>query len=272
MQHKRRKKLDYNFQRMCFFWGTLAICLILQKIFPFRKIPLVKIRFLINISLHLLNTFLVYIAVPFSLAQISQFSMTHNWDLLSLSNFPYWSQLLVLLFLFDMTIYWQHRFFHRIPILWRLHAVHHSDPELSTSSAVRFHPIEIILSFLIKAALVVLFAPPTEFIFIFETTLNSSALFHHTNIMLPSKLDQLLRRIIITPSIHLVHHSTYQPETDSNFGFFLSIWDVVFGTRTTKKRSHLEEMKIGLDEYNQINTENFISLLKAPFLIKFKKN
>ena len=109
---QRRKNWTTIFQQMCFFFflRTLAICLILQKIFPFRKIPLVKIRFLINISLHLVNTFLVYIAIALLVGSDQSVFYDSNWDLFSLSNFPYWSQLL-LLFLFDMTIYWQHRFF-----------------------------------------------------------------------------------------------------------------------------------------------------------------
>jgi sterol desaturase/sphingolipid hydroxylase (fatty acid hydroxylase superfamily) len=177
-----------------------------------------------------------------------------------------WLSVPVSVLLLDCLIYWQHRLFHRVPMFLRIHKVHHADPHLDASTGLRFHPIEIALSLIVKIAAVLLLGAPILVILIFEALLNATSIFNHANIKLPVKLDKLLKTLIVTQAMHRIHHSQVVRETNNNFGFNLSIWDKVFGSYTEEAKNGDDGIKLGLKEYSspQTNT-SLIALLLMPF-------
>jgi sterol desaturase/sphingolipid hydroxylase (fatty acid hydroxylase superfamily) len=166
--------------------------------------------------------------------------------------------------LLDMLIYFQHRVFHAVPFLWRLHRVHHADPELDASSGLRFHPVEILLSMAIKMAAVVALGAPAEAVLVFEVLLNATSLFNHANLALPAWLDGALRLVLVTPDMHRVHHSEVQAETDSDFGFCLSCWDRLFGTYRAEPAAGQLGMVIGVVEFRADQEQRLDRLLTQP--------
>ena len=155
----------------------------------------------------------------------------------------------------DFAIWAQHVFTHKIPILWRMHQVHHTDIEMDVTTAIRFHPAEIAISMLLKIGLVYLLGPSVWAVIIFEILLNGAALFNHANIKLPAPLDSILRKIIVTPDMHRIHHSSNREEHDSNYGFALSIWDRIFGTYRQEPVDGHNAMTIGLQWQNESPTK-----------------
>jgi len=161
--------------------------------------------------------------------------------------------------------YFQHRVFHAVPVLWRLHRVHHADPELDASSGLRFHPLEILLSMAIKMAAVVALGAPAEAVLVFEVLLNATSLFNHANLALPAWLDGALRLVLVTPDMHRVHHSELREETDSDFGFCLSCWDRLFGTYRAEPAAGQLGMVIGVVEFRADQEQRLDRLLAQPF-------
>ena len=165
----------------------------------------------------------------------------------------------------DFAIYWQHRAFHRVPWFWRMHRVHHSDTGFDTTTGVRFHPAEIVLSLAWKLVVVVALGAPAAGVVAFEVLLSVSSLFNHGNVRLPSGLDRRLRRIIVTPDMHRVHHSSRVEETDSNFGFNLALWDRVFASYRAQPAAGHAGMEIGLEQFRDAASQRFTALLAQPF-------
>jgi sterol desaturase/sphingolipid hydroxylase (fatty acid hydroxylase superfamily) len=169
--------------------------------------------------------------------------------------------------LLDLIIYLQHVMVHAVPALWRLHRVHHADPDFDVTTGARFHPLEIILSMLIKFATIIVLGPPVVAIVIFEVLLNGMAMFNHSNVRLYPAIDRLLRLAIVTPDMHRVHHSVEDDEANSNFGFNLSLWDRVFGTYRQQPRAGHEGMTIGIHKYNQPGQVSWLpGMLWLPFV------
>ena len=166
----------------------------------------------------------------------------------------------------DFIIYWQHVIFHRVPILWRLHRVHHSDDFLDVSSALRFHPIEILLSYGIKFFFIFLLGASSSGVLIFEIILNGCAIFNHSNIYLPRAVDQTLRKFLVTPDFHRIHHSVVREETDSNFGFNISLWDYLFKTYRTRGFEEDENYEIGVPTIRNEKKHWLHKLLWQPFV------
>lgn len=164
----------------------------------------------------------------------------------------------------DLAIYFQHRVFHAVPVLWRLHRLHHSDVEFDFSTALRFHPLEILLSMVIKFALIIAIGAPIAAVIVFEVVLNATAVFNHANVRLPPALDRVLRWIVVTPDMHRVHHSVFREETDSNFGFNVPWWDRLFGTYRALPRDGHETMRIGLSAFRDPRDQRLSALLLQP--------
>ncbi len=152
--------------------------------------------------------------------------------------------------------------------MWKLHSIHHTDIEFDTTTAGRFHTLEIIFSYIVKAFFVILFGLNAESIIVFEIILNFSALFNHSNFMLPPKIDNVLKYFIVTPSIHRIHHSIYNNEMNSNFGFSVPFWDQIFSSFTTSSKENQRTMRIGLEKFRSPKDQQFFSLLLQPFLKK----
>lgn len=170
----------------------------------------------------------------------------HGWGLLNIIALPFWAEVLLAILILDFAIWLQHLVFHKVPILWRLHRVHHADRDIDVTTALRFHPVEIAASMLIKIGVVYLIGAPVLGIILFEIILNGSAMFNHANMRLPLWLDRKLRLVLVTPDMHRVHHSDLRHEVDSNYGFALSIWDRMFRTYVAQPEKGHDGMTIGL--------------------------
>lgn len=180
-------------------------------------------------------------------------------------DWPIWLEIVATLIILDLLIYWQHVISHRIPLLWRLHRVHHSDRDFDVTTAVRFHPIEIALSMLLKLGAIYLLGAPAVAVILFEAILNGAAMFNHSNIKIPKRVERVLRWVIVTPDMHRVHHSIDQRETDANFGFNLPWWDRVFGTYVDQPAKGHDGMTIGLEEHQDDRPTKIGWTLAFPF-------
>lgn len=172
---------------------------------------------------------------------------TNGWGIFNALDWPVWIEVLLAVMLFDFAIWAQHLVTHKVPILWRLHRVHHADTDFDVTTAIRFHPVEIALSMLLKIGLVYLLGPAAIAVVLFEIILNGTAMFNHSNLKLPLPLDAMLRKVLVTPDMHRVHHSVHRHEHDSNYGFSLSVWDRMFGTYIAQPEAGHEGMTIGLE-------------------------
>jgi len=226
--------------RLIFFVGTLTIIALWEIIAPRRILNENKLnRWSTNLILVVINTAMVRFFLPFLPAGLSLIAQDRGWGILNIMTMPLWINILLAFIAFDFIIYLQHMLFHFLPVLWRLHRMHHTDLDIDVTTGNRFHPIEIIISSGIKLAAVILIGPPSVAIVAFEIALNSSSQFNHGNIRIPDKLDQWLRHIIVTPDMHRVHHSVILYETNSNFGFNLPWWDRLCGTyRQQTEKGH----------------------------------
>jgi sterol desaturase/sphingolipid hydroxylase (fatty acid hydroxylase superfamily) len=165
----------------------------------------------------------------------------------------------------DLAVWFEHWASHRIPILWRIHRMHHADTGFDLTTALRFHPLEIVLSMVWKAAIVVALGVPVLAVLVFEIVLNGMAMFNHANARLPLGLDRVLRRVVVTPDMHRVHHSSIPSETDSNYGFNFPFWDRLFGTYNDQPRLGHDGMEIGLAAYRDGSPANLLWALALPF-------
>ena len=254
--------------RLGFFLGLFALIALWEWIKPRRQQNARRVsRWANNLGLVVVATLLVRLVVPMGLAVIAFQVQAAGWGLFNHLTLSLWLEIVLALVLLDLAIYWQHRMFHQVPVLWRLHRVHHSDLAFDVSTAVRFHPLEILLSIFIKGLLVLMLGIPATAIIIFEVILNGVALFNHGNIRLPKGLDGVLRSVLVTPDMHRVHHSNIPSETNSNYGFNLSIWDKIFGSHTAQPQKGHQHINIGLKEYStQQQSNDFMALLKMPFM------
>lgn len=218
-----------------------------------------------NVGLVALDTTVVRILFPAAAVGAAVFAGARGWGLLNQFATPGWIELLVAVVLLDLLIYGQHVLFHRVPVLWRLHRVHHSDSVMDVTTGLRFHPVEIVLSMVVKiAAVVVLGASPLA-VLLFEILLNASAMFTHANARLPLGLDAVVRRVFVTPDMHRVHHSDVPRETHSNFGFNLAIWDRLFGTYRAQPAAGHGGMTIGVAELRDPSEARLDRMLTQPF-------
>jgi sterol desaturase/sphingolipid hydroxylase (fatty acid hydroxylase superfamily) len=165
----------------------------------------------------------------------------------------------------DFVIYLQHRMFHVVPLFWRVHMVHHTDQDIDVTTAVRFHPLEIILSLLIKFAAVAAIGAPPLSVLIFEIMLNGAAMFNHGNVRIPLFFDRIIRMVLVTPDMHRVHHSVIARETNSNYGFSFPWWDRMLGTYKAQPQEGHDQMKIGLNGYHDDRSLKLSALLTMPF-------
>ena len=222
-------------------------------------------RWLGNLSLVFLDTLVVRLLFPTAALGMALMVKDLGWGVLNVVSAPYWAAVLISVVVLDLAIYLQHVMFHALPALWRLHMVHHADLDLDVTSGSRFHPIEIVLSMLIKLVVISVLGPPLLAVLIFEVVLNALAMFNHANARIPLPLDRVLRWIIVTPDMHRVHHSVEKPEHNTNFGFNLSCWDRVLGTYKDQPEKGHEGMTIGLKSFRERSWQSLPRLLSMPF-------
>ncbi|GAM63685.1 possible sterol desaturase [Vibrio ishigakensis] len=211
------------------------------------------------------NSIVLQLTLPLLALEAALWAQTQQVGLLHMIELPIGLAVIVSLLAMDMIIYWQHRLFHTIPMLWALHKTHHSDQDIDVTTGARFHPIEIWLSMVIKIATVVILGVPPVAVIAFEIILNASAMFNHSNMRIPYAVDAWVRKILVTPDMHRVHHSTIRAETDSNYGFCLAIWDRSFGSYIEQpKLGHLD-MDIGIHQFRRPNEQRLDKILTQPF-------
>jgi sterol desaturase/sphingolipid hydroxylase (fatty acid hydroxylase superfamily) len=218
-----------------------------------------------NLGIVVLDALLVRLLIPIAAVGMAVLAAQRGWGLLNITPWPAWLEALVGFLALDLAIYAQHVAFHKVPLLWRLHRMHHADLDIDVSTGLRFHPIEIVLSMLIKIAIVVLVGVPAVAVVAFEVVLNATSMFNHSNAAMPVWLDRLVRLIVVTPDMHRVHHSVLRHETDSNFGFNLPWWDRVFGTYRSQPQAGHERMTIGLPIFRDPQELRLDRLITQPF-------
>lgn len=218
-----------------------------------------------NIGIVIVDTLVVRIFFPAAAVGVALLAEANGWGLLNWIEVPAWLSVGAAIILLDLVIYAQHVLFHWAPPLWRLHRVHHADLDVDVTTGLRFHPLEILLSMVIKLGAVVALGAPALGVMIFEILLNATSMFSHSNIRLPFRLDRRLRAILVTPDMHRVHHSIVARETQANFGFNLPWWDWLFGTYRAQPEAGHDGMTIGLPVFRDPAELRLDRLLLQPF-------
>ena len=253
--------------RLGFFFGVLAVMALWEAAAPRRPAALSRwARWPSNLGIVALNTALVRLLLPVTATALALVGEQHGWGLLNQLHLPRWVALPLAVIALDLAIYLQHVMVHAIPLLWRLHRVHHADLHFDVTTGARFHPIEIVVSMLIKFAAILVIGPSPEAVVVFEVLLNATAMFNHGNVRLPVGLDRWLRWLVVTPDMHRVHHSVEDDETNSNFGFNLPWWDRLFGTYRGQPRGGHEAMTIGIHDWRDPQqVDRLPGMLALPF-------
>ena len=239
--------LDTNTVRLSFFAGIFVIMVLIEAFLPKRDLRLGRgTRWPANLALLVISAVLVRLVFPIGGVGLAVLAAGNGWGILPVFGLNGLAAGLIAFLVLDLAVWFQHWASHKVPVLWRIHRVHHADGDVDVTTALRFHPIEILLSFMFKGAVIVALGGPVEAVLIFEIVLNGAAMFNHANIAMPRWMDGALRLLMVTPDMHRVHHSVRSSETDSNYGFNLSVWDRVFRTYTAQPKDGHLGMKIGL--------------------------
>jgi sterol desaturase/sphingolipid hydroxylase (fatty acid hydroxylase superfamily) len=254
-----------RFAAFCAIFAAMAAWELLA---PRRILALTRSRrWLSNLGVMVLDTLLVRLILPAAIVGGAVFAGIQGWGLLNYLNTPAWFGILVAVVMLDLAIYLQHVLFHAVPALWRVHRMHHADLDFDVTTGVRFHPIEIVLSVFIKLGVVVALGLPGLGVLLFEVLLNATSLFNHSNVRIPSRIERVLRWLVVTPDMHRVHHSIDAPETNSNFGFNLPWWDRLFGTYRAQPRRGHNGMTLGIKALRDPDLcASFVGLLRLPFM------
>lgn len=249
--------------------AIFIVLLLLQTLFPRRSLAdkhsnqKPYYRLLNNLLLFAFNAVVSRVLLALSLVTVAVKAQQQELGLFNQFQLPEFVAVVICILLLDLAIYWQHVFTHKIPILWRLHKVHHADSAMDVTTALRFHTIELLLSFVYKACLVVLLGVPVLAVAVFEFLMLVSPAFNHSNLRLPLGFDRLLRVVLVTPDMHRVHHSVIKEEQNTNYGFFLSCWDFFFGSYRPQPEYGHQQMEIGLKS-GEIKYQRVDQMLLAP--------
>lgn len=236
--------------RLAAFLGVLAAMALWELAAPRRRTEIPRvIRWTNNIALVVLDTVILRLTFPILAVGLAVMAEDRGWGLFNNVELPTWVAIVASMPVLDLAIYLQHVMFHAVPGLWRLHRMHHADLEFDTTTGLRFHPLEILISMGIKLAVVAAFGPSAVAVLLFEVILNATALFNHANIDLPRSVDRVLRHFVVTPDMHRVHHSVDPRETNSNYGFNLPWWDRLLGAYVAQPAKGHEGMEIGIEQF-----------------------
>lgn len=260
--------MDQGSIRLLVFISVLLLMASAEALWPRKKRIMERpTRWFNNLSLSVLNTIVIKVLGPITAIAVADYALGNSYGLIPQSPvpLPFWLEILIGFVVLDLLIYFQHVLSHKVPMLWRFHKVHHADRDIDVTTGIRFHPIEALFSMIYKCGFILILGPLPIAVFLFEVILNGSAMFNHANVKLPLGLDKVMRLIIVTPDMHRVHHSTSRKETNSNYGFFLSIWDRLFKTYIAQPKLGHDDMLIGLDEYQTKSPASLTWSLKTPF-------
>ena len=252
--------------RLAVFLSVLAAMALWEVAAPRRRREIPRLlRWTNNLALVVLDTAVLRLAFPMLAVGLAILAEQRGWGLFNLLAVPGWLAFVASVVILDLAIYGQHVVFHAVPVLWRLHRMHHADLEFDVTTGLRFHPVEIVLSMAVKLAVVAALGPPALAVLVFEVLLNATALFSHSNVRLPAGLDRVLRWGIVTPDMHRVHHSIDRVETDSNYGFNLSVWDRLFRTYRAQPAKGHDAMQIGIGQFRTRRDLWLDRMLLQPF-------
>jgi len=253
--------------RLGVFLGLFILLAVLELVAPRRELQHVKARrWLTNWAIVFIDSALLRLIFTGAAVGAALWAHATGYGLFNLIQTPLWLTIPVSFVVLDFAIWFAHVASHKVPVLWAVHRMHHSDVDIDVTTAIRFHPIEIILSMLWKIAVVIVLGAPAVSVLVFEIVLNGMAMFNHSNLRLPAALDRVVRPFVVTPDMHRVHHSILHPETDSNYGFNLAIWDRLFGTYIDQPRDGHDGMTIGLSEWQDEKPTRLLWALKVPFI------
>jgi sterol desaturase/sphingolipid hydroxylase (fatty acid hydroxylase superfamily) len=251
--------------RLAAFLGVLLALVVLERLRPWRAVrPLGMRRWPANLGLALLGSLLVRAAVPAAAVGAAVWAEGRGIGLFPALGAPAWVAVPLTILLLDLLVYWQHRVTHTVPLLWRLHRVHHADPELDATSGLRFHPAEILLSMGLKMAAAVALGAPPAAVLAFEVLLNATAMFNHAAIRLPPRAEPWVRLVLVTPEMHRTHHSEVRAETDSCYGFCLPWWDRLFGSYRAAPAAGEDGVVIGVPGWREATEQRLGRLLVQP--------
>lgn len=255
--------------RLAFFLGILVLMAAWEFAAPRRRQTVSRwVRWPNNLAVAALNTVFLRILFPTAAVGWALVGEERAWGLLNNLNTPRWAAVMLSLALLDLAIYLQHVLFHAVPVLWRLHRMHHADLDFDVTTGTRFHPLEMLLSMLIKLTVIAVLGPPAVAVLIFEILLNATSMFNHGNVRIPPGIDQALRWLVVTPDMHRVHHSVIPAETNSNFGFNLPWWDRLCGTYRAQPAAGHEGMTIGIEQFRTVRELWLDRMLLRPFWSK----
>lgn len=249
--------------RLFVFLGLAIVLAILEVFYSYRKREISRIiRWPSNIAIVAIDSAIVRVLLPLGLVGIAHWARVHNWGVFNFFHFSKFIALILTFIILDLAIYIQHVYSHKWHLLWIFHRVHHTDIDLDITTALRFHPIEIIYSLIYKIFIVLLIGANAKGLLLFEVVLNSMAMFNHANLYIPQKIEKYLRIIFVTPQMHIIHHSVEKNESDTNFGFNFSLWDFLFKTYT----SHFSSSGvIGQSVFRTLKDHKLMNLLLQPF-------
>ncbi|MBI3516791.1 MAG: sterol desaturase family protein [Proteobacteria bacterium] len=252
--------------RLGCFLGGFALMALWEAAAPRRAVAIGRAaRWPHNLGLVALNTVVLRVLFPIAPVAVALVAQEQGWGLLNTVSVPGWAAVVAAIVALDLAIYFQHVLFHAVPALWCLHRMHHADLEFDVTTGLRFHPIEIVLSLVIKLAVIAALGAPALGVVAFEVLLNATSMFNHGNVRLQPGLDRVLRWIVVTPEMHRVHHSIVRRETDSNFGFNLPWWDRLFGTYRAQPAAGHAGMTIGIDQFRDPAQLRLDRMLMQPF-------
>jgi sterol desaturase/sphingolipid hydroxylase (fatty acid hydroxylase superfamily) len=259
------ESLNFESQvRLSAFSIIFVVLVVLELLAPRRRDSGRMLRWPGNLGIFVVNSVMMTV-VPLSAVAAALVSIEYKFGLFFWFEVAFWPKVIASLILLDLIIYWQHRVFHLFPALWRVHRMHHTDTDFDVTTALRFHPVEILLSVLIKGFFIIFLGAPVFAVIAFEIILNGSAMFNHSNIRIPLWLDRIIRAIVVTPDMHRIHHSVDNSEYNRNFGFALSLWDRLFASYAEQPAESHETMPIGLDIFNQPIEARLDRLVTQPF-------
>ena len=255
------------YARLGCFIAVLVTMAVWEVAAPRRRLTTSKpLRWLSNLGLVALNSALLRLVFALGAVGVALEAQTQQWGLFNNLRWPPWLSASLSFLALDLAIYLQHVLFHAVPALWRLHMVHHADPDFDVTTGLRFHTLEVALSMMLKVAAILVIGPPPLAVLAFEIALNATSLFNHSNVAMPAGLDRILRVIVVTPDMHRVHHSVIPQETNSNFGFNLPWWDYLLGTYRAEPIAGHEDMEIGLRQIGRFRATRLHWMLAMPFV------
>lgn len=252
--------------RLTIFTGVFALMAVWEVLAPRRQLLLGRgVRWPSNIGIVVLDTALVRVLFPMGAVAVALWCEAAGYGVMNVLAMPHWLAVPLAVIVMDLVVYGQHVMFHAVPMLWRLHRMHHADTEFDVTTGARFHPIEIVASMVIKIGVVAILGAPAIAVLIFEVLLNATSMFNHSNVRMALWLDRIVRLFVVTPDMHRVHHSIETHETHSNFGFNMPWWDRLFGTYRGQPEAGHDGMTIGLPVFRDFREQRLDNMLTQPF-------